>query len=349
MPVALRWAFAFSLLIHAGVLFWLEPGLDAESPPLILTAELRPMPKVDATPARAAVHQAEPEAVAPTPRPKRVAKRTPPHQPAAAVRPASPEAVAPAMTTPLADAAGTAAPDNPPREASRDVASEVPTEPMVPMPTTEAAIRDFPAQGRIVYRVDRGDAGFQIGISRQEWQIADGAYRLHSVSETVGLAWLVRSVKQEAESRGKMTAHGFVPESYAVLRNGRETSEKAIFDWENRGVEVGKRGRVSLEPGAQDFLTFAYQLGFADPSASGTSMPIATGKKYGVYRLENLGDEEIAIPLGKLRTAHFRVAGIDAELWLAYEYSLLPVKIRFIDNKGDTYVQVATTIELGQP
>ena len=78
-------------------------------------------------------------------------------------------------------------------------------------------------------------------------------------------------------------------------------------------------------------------------------MPIATGKKYGVYRLENLGDEEIVIPLGKLRTAHFRVTGIDAELWLAYEYSLLPVKIRFIDNKGDTYLQVATTIELGQP
>ena len=223
------------------------------------------------------------------------------------------------------------------------------TEPAMPLPTTEAAVRDFPAQGRIVYRVDRGDAGFQIGISRQEWQVADGAYRLHAVSETVGLAWLVRSVRQETESRGKMTAHGFVPESYAVLRNGRETSEKAVFDWDGRGVDVGKRGRVDLDPGAQDFLTFAYQLGFADPSTSGTSMPIATGKKYGVYRLENLGDEEITIPLGKLRTAHFRVTGIDADLWLAYEYSLLPVKIRFIDNKGDTYVQVATTIELGQP
>ena len=345
MPVALRWAFAASLLIHAAALFWSDGRQTVESPPSILTAELRPMPKAEVPAVETVARQATEQ---PKPTPRRAERRPQTVPKPVKTPPATPPEAEPPIATAVAEA--------PAAEQESVAASDVPgevvpvatPESIVPEAANEAAIRDFPSQGRIVYRVDRGDAGFQIGISRQEWQVADGTYRLHSVSETVGLAWLVRSVKQEADSRGKMTARGFVPESYAVLRNGRETSEKALFDWENQIVDVGRR-RASLDAGAQDFLSFAYQLGFADPSASGMSMPIATGKKYGVYRLENLGDEEITIPLGKMRTAHFRAAGIDAELWLAYEYSLLPVKIRFIDNKGDTYVQVATTIELGQP
>ena len=61
------------------------------------------------------------------------------------------------------------------------------------------------------------------------------------------------------------------------------------------------------------------------------------------------GDEEIVVPAGTLRTLHLRAPGVNTtELWLAYDYLLLPVKIRHVDNKGNSLVQVATEIQLSQ-
>ena len=60
-----------------------------------------------------------------------------------------------------------------------------------------------------------------------------------------------------------------------------------------------------------------------------------------------LGDEEIEVPAGVLRTLHLRAPGVNTtELWLAYDYLMLPVKIRHVDRKGDSLVQVAIKIEV---
>ena len=134
------------------------------------------------------------------------------------------------------------------------------------------------------------------------------------------------------------------------MRSGKKARERALFDWDAMKVRVSDNSDHALDPGAQDLLSFYYQLGFLDiaPGQTG-SMPLATGKKYGVYRLENLGDETIEIPLGVLRTRHLRTPGENAtEIWLAYEYRLLPVKIRHVDNKGNAFVQLATDILFGQ-
>jgi hypothetical protein len=52
----------------------------------------------------------------------------------------------------------------------------------------------------------------------------------------------------------------------------------------------------TLSRGAQDLLSFNYQLGLMDNLASGSQLPIATGKKYAAYRLEVVGDEDIETP-----------------------------------------------------
>jgi len=45
---------------------------------------------------------------------------------------------------------------------------------------------------------------------------------------------------------------------------------------------------------------------------------------------------------------HLRTPGENStELWLAYDYLLLPVKIRYVDGQGDSFVQVATKIQVG--
>jgi hypothetical protein len=110
---------------------------------------------------------------------------------------------------------------------------------------------------------------------------------------------------------------------------------------------VGDDAPQIMIQGTQDLLSFNYQLGFMPHPEVGSTLPIATGRKYGIYRLEVLGDEDIEIPAGVLRTLHLRAPGVNTtELWLAYDYLLLPVKIRFVDNKGDSLVQVATAIQL---
>ena len=134
-----------------------------------------------------------------------------------------------------------------------------------------------------------------------------------------------------------------------IRRGGIETNEKAEFDWAQMQVKIGNGPLQPFTAGAQDLLSFHYQLGFLPHPEAGGSLPIATGKKYETYRLEPLGDEEIEIPAGKVRTLHLRAPGDNTtELWLAYDYLLLPVKIRHLDRDGDSFVQVAIEIRLSK-
>ncbi len=198
----------------------------------------------------------------------------------------------------------------------------------------------------IRYRVDRGDQGFEIGRSTHDWDIADGAYRITAVTETSGLVAIFKPLRIELESRGRLTAAGLVPERFVTRRKGLETAEQADFDWTQMQVRVGKRAPQTLNAGAQDLLSFHYQLGLLPELASGTVVPIATGKKYEQYRIEVVGDEDLQTPAGRFRCLHLRVPGVaTTELWLAYDRSLLPVKIQHVDRDGAIYVQTATVIE----
>jgi hypothetical protein len=221
-----------------------------------------------------------------------------------------------------------------------------PAEPDAPAVSPER----LPPRGRVRFRVDWGDSGFEIGVVRQEWEFEDGRYRLTSSVETTGLAWLIRSVDIEMESIGRISSQGLQPEAFGILRSGKKARERALFDWEAMKVRVSDDRDYTLDPGTQDLLSFYYQLGFLDIAPGQTRLlPLATGKKYNLYRLENLGDERIETPLGVLATRHLAAPGESAtEIWLAYDYRLLPVKIRHLDNDGSAFVQVATEILFGE-
>lgn len=338
MPVVLILAFAASLGVHVALLFGtqIELPTEIETPPLM--AELKPAP----------IPRPPPQLEAP-PSPPRAKPRQPAIARRQADRPASASSVlsVPDAATPLA--AGSTVPAQalaPLVEAEpvpESVADSAPP-PENPPPVAER----LPPHGIIRYRVDRGDSNFEIGAAEQRWTIVDGRYRLSSVVETTGLVWLFKAIRIEMESRGLITAAGLQPQTFAIRRDGQPARETADFDWSAMTVRVAGRGEQPLDDGAQDLLSFNYQLGYLPHLDAGGSLPIATGKRYGVYRLEVLGDEDIEVPAGAMRTLHLRAPGTNTtELWLAYDYLLLPVKIRHVDAKGGSFVQVATKIEVG--
>lgn len=230
-------------------------------------------------------------------------------------------------------------------EALADAEQIVETEP--PAAVGPPAKPRLPAQGTIRYRVDRGERGFEIGRSTHSWQIRDGAYLMTAVTETTGLVAFLKPLRIEWESRGRVTAAGLQPEHFAIRRNGSETNERADFDWAQMQVQIANAAAQPLKPGAQDLLSFHYQLGFLPHPETVTLLTVVTGKKSEDYRLDMLGDEEIQTPAGAFRTLHLRAPGDNAtELWLAYDHFMLPVKIRHTDREGDGFVELAVDIQL---
>lgn len=332
MPVALMLALLASLGVHGLVLFGPDYELPGPSDPPPLLAELKPLPKAPpphpqaAETAPTAKHaQVAPHSASPTKkpvhRPAHVARTAP------APRPAAPPEAAPA------DEAMTSMASAPPAS---------PVETAAPAPQT----RPMPAAGRIRYRVDRGDQGFQIGVSVNEWQVIDGAYRITAVTETTGLIGALRPLRIEHESIGHTSHAGLVPDRFIVRQDGRETENGADFDWSQKQLKMGSRPVETLLPGTQDVLSLPYLLGMlADPAAVG-SIAITTGKKYGQFRLEVLGEEDVSVPAGTFHTLHLRVPGAaQTEVWLARDGAQMPVKVQHVDNKGNILMLSAIAIE----
>lgn len=317
MPLAILAALAGSLAIHVAALFGthLEP-FGEEPEPVVLQAELRPLPVA-------------PAAEAPKPRPKpAVTKRkaAPVRAPAAPVEPAPPAAAEPPAAVDKSDA--------PPASA----ASEPP-----PAPTPV-----LPSRGVIRYTVSMGTQGFVVGRAEHRWEFGDdGRYRLQGVTETTGLAALFKSLRFENESVGRLTARGLEPETYRTLKNGRDGNENADFDWSTAAVRLARDGSVrNVIPGTQDILSLNYQLAYLPAPERGASIGVVTGKKYERYALDSLGEETLETPAGRFRTLHLRAATESVtEIWIALDHYRLPVKIRFTDKKGDSLEQVVS--ELG--
>ncbi len=325
MPVALFAALMASLGLHAVALFGTTIERATEAEPIPIMAELRPIERPPPAPAaKASPKEARKMA------PKKAIAGDEPRVPV-------PNSSATAAVAPSPSSSGAVLAGEP--MASDDKApGDAPEEP----PSTH----HIPERGVVLYRVERGDQGFEIGFARHAWHIADGQYRIQSLLETTGLAWMLKAVRIEMESKGEMTAQGLRPDDFSVRRNG-VLRERAAFDWQAMTVRIGDRNPVTVQAGAQDLLSFNYQLGYLPRLPQGETLALATGKKYGLYRLEVIGDEELELPAGTMRTLHLRAPGVNTtELWLAYDYLMLPVKIRHLDSQGDSLVQVATEIQM---
>jgi hypothetical protein len=327
MPFALFAALAGSLVLHAAALMGTDIewfGADIETPPL--RAELRAPPPT-----------------MPVPPPAPVART----QPAAKAAPIPAPATAPAGKSRRPVPAPVAAAEQP---ADEPVTMEnAPEMPSTATDTPAPAVPQLPAAGAIRFAIYKESLGLPVGRAEHRWEFpGDGSYRLNGVSETSGLVAVFKPVRMEMESRGRLVAGGLRPDTLRTTKNGRETTENADFDWSTGEVRLARDG--SSQPvarGTQDILSLNYQLAFLGKLEEGGGIGVVTGKKYAFYALDSLGEEVLETPAGRFRTLHLRaMTDSVTEVWIALDRQRLPVKIRFTDKKGESFVQVATELEI---
>jgi len=207
-----------------------------------------------------------------------------------------------------------------------------------------APLRRLPRKGEITYVLYLGNDKFSVGATYQAWEIHDDSYRLTSVSETTGLVALFRRERRSYESVGRLTAAGLRPEFFANqrVRSGRSENARASFDWDAKTIKLGRtqeQRTMALPADAQDLMSFMYQLGSRPLAPGRIEVPITNGWKLERYQLDVGAEELLQTPFGVLRALpikQVREAGQESiELWLATEYRLLPVRIRFFDREGE--------------
>lgn len=334
-PIDMSFAVALlaSVVVHVAALLgpgWALPGFDEteESPPIeaVLT---RP-------------------AIRPAPAPARVPRkprRATDHPVAAAVPPLAPAGesmVAPAFS-PSGAAEPPAVPANAATEASPPLAA--PTAQPVTATEPETVAIALPSKGRVRYSVTRGEGGFVIGQTVQEWEHDGRTYRLRAFMETTGLAALFKPARVAQASSGEINVDGLRPVEFRHER--LKGVDSATLDWA-KGVVAYAGREEALPAGTQDMLSMYYQLVLHLPRTGGLELPIATGRKLERYRFDVVGEEKLQLRIGERNAIKLRTRnGEDLiELWISPEVQGLPLKIRFVDRNGELFDQIAEEIDL---
>lgn len=212
------------------------------------------------------------------------------------------------------------------------------------------AIQPFPRHVQLTFIADKGAAVFRSGEFRHQLDIYGDRYTLKSVRRTVGPTSLLNGSQLVQTSRGRIDEHGLRPETFKeeeITSSGQQNRE-ATFDWVAQILHFSDNDDAALSADAQDALSFMYQLAkLLQPPIHWEffSLPISDGTHLENYQIEIGAKEDIATPMGKLRTLHLREMHDQGkayfEIWLGLEYRLLPVKFRRVDGSGNVTEEFA--------
>jgi hypothetical protein len=240
--------------------------------------------------------------------------------------PPAPEASLPPASEPLA-AAVAEAPPPPPALA-----------PAVPLPA-------LPGSRRQRFKVYWGEFSEGRSVARLEYRLShDGErYALRTEGEAEGLLTLVYSGTLTQSSAGRLGPRGLQPVRYAETRGKR--AERAVdFDPDGSRLLPGGREPVPLPAGTQDRLSVFYQIGLlvrAEPArfVAGLAfeLPVATMREVRTERFVVVGPDVLMAPGGPIHALHLARPvrpGTDdprIDLWLGYDFEMLPVRLRIED------------------
>lgn len=331
-------AIAISLLLH-GWLLWgprlTLPQFKSDLPPLVAKLEALPLERV-------ALHRSRPHdtrraATIPLPPLSASPVQAASHVAAASSVQAASEVVAASAVEPTSAVAAASAVKS--AEPSASAVAAVPAAPARP---------PLPRRARLTYTVNKGSSNFKIGEAVHTLEIDDGHYVLQAVTQTVGLARMVKRYDITQYSAGRYTDAGLVPEQFFEERSESSGSKRhtAEFDYPAQRVHYSHGGDSVLPPETQDILSILYQF---PPLAGSETVPVSVtnGRAVELYEFRIATDEVIQTPLGPLHTVHLtkiHEPGQEGlEIWLAREYRLFPAKLRFLERNGEISGEVVIT------
>ncbi len=204
------------------------------------------------------------------------------------------------------------------------------------------------------FRVFYGDFEGGQSVARLAYRVEVEAdrYLIRTEAQAEGLIALVYSGAVSQTSLGRIGPHGLQPLSYIETR-GRVSRRATAFDPDARTLTPADQAAVAVPDGLQDRLSVFYQLGLmarADPTlfAAGESveLPVAGSRGFQIERFAVIGEEVLTLPDGPLRALHLRRPapvgsrdpGID--LWLGYDFEMLPVRLRIEDSSRRVLDQI---------
>ncbi len=339
IPRPLAAALALSLLLHLMALgsaghWWRVPQAELDFP--IEASLLDPVPA--------------PPPAAPPPRRARPADAHRRPAPAPSVEP--PPALEPAPTpAPSVEPPPTLEPAPTPTPSVEPPPTPAPVPRLPPQLAPERpALRQLPAQLKIVYAVETGSDGFVAGRATYLWHSRNGRYSLVNTVEATGLASLFISGRIVQLSEGEVGAGGLRPAQYWLQRKERK-QETARFDWGQRQLTQSGAASVPLTPQAQDLLSFPFQLALtAREGEPDFGLGVTNGKRFREYTFTTLGRERLTVGGREMETLHLvgrREGEGSLDVWLDLARHGLPVQVRTQDQKGKVMRLLAEVIEGG--
>jgi hypothetical protein len=217
---------------------------------------------------------------------------------------------------------------------------------------TWAASTAVPGRIEIKYRMSMGS--MKIGEGLDVFEHDAKSYSVVSESKTAGVAAVVYPLNIKREAKGRVTADGLRPKSFAESRNG-EIKRSAVFDWEAGEVHLtdGDEAKqtVALPPNTWDATSFAWNFAFAPPGDKELNVHITDGRRVTSYRYAIVGRETLKTVIGDIATVHVKkVQEADDkrafDVWVATERNYLPVRIRYTEKDGTAFDSVVEAINV---
>jgi hypothetical protein len=330
-----------SAVLHAAVMVGIPARLESieDKPGLAYSADLEGATVADAAPAPAPAAQPAP----PRPRARRATPRIPLEP---LLEPIAPDALASALPVPVEEPVLAAA--EPPKP--EVVAMAQPAVPVKPLEPPKFKPEALPAELSITYQLTSAMAD---GRAVYNWSRDGDSYRISGEAEAVGFFTLFLEGRVIQESTGRVTPQGLKPQRFTE-RKPSMPAEGLEFDWEGGKVVFDRNNEKktdALGGNIVDWLSMLFQMAANPPPPTGDyDLHVLTQRKLYRFKLKVLGEEQIEIPLGKVRTLHLRhVDEKDAteivDVWLGIDQHYLPVKLRYPVARNRLNVeQVATHV-----
>jgi len=205
------------------------------------------------------------------------------------------------------------------------------------------------------FRVYWGDFSKQQSVARLEYRLVNQGdrYELRTDVRAEGLISLVYSGTLSQVSVGGLGPNGLEPARYVEIRS--KSSERVVNFDRKLGQLMSLDGSppVPMPVGTQDRLSVFYQLGLMMRRESSTviagqviEMPVASMRAVQRERFVVVGEEMLMAPGGPIRALHLQrpvPAGSRdprIDLWLGYDFEMMPVRLRLEESSDRVLDQV---------